>query len=419
MNRASQDDPLRILVVEDDEGDAVLVEAMLEDAGIAFVLSRARSVDEALAMLDVDCVLLDLGLPDSVGISGVLRIQETASPPALVVFTGMTGSDLGIEAVAAGAQDYLIKHEVGPDLLGRAVRYAVQRRFSDEQERTIYRNSIRALETARLERALLPTPKLVDPHLAVHVGYLPGGDGLLGGDFYDVVERADGTVAAIIGDVAGHGPAEAALGAALRTAWRTLVLAETSDELILPLVERVMVNERTKPETFTTVSQLVLSADRRSADLYLAGHHPPILLGPKATAIKPTARGRAMGIPIDTSWHSQRLELEDTWWLMLYTDGLLEATVLDRDAPAPDIRSGPVTVHLPRPRIGIEGLLEAVSAEYALGTDRITERILHRVHDLHGGRLVDDAAVLILGWSGRDEDGAAGRSATLADSAEW
>lgn len=419
MSRASQDKPIRILVVEDDDGDAILVEAMLEDAGAAVILSRARTIDEALTMLDVDCVLLDLGLPDADGVSGVLRIHETPAPPALVVFTGMTGSDLGIEAVAAGAQDYLVKQEVGPDLLIRAVRYAVQRRLSDEQERTIYRNTVRAHETARLERALLPTPALVDPHLAVHVGYLPGGDGLLGGDFYDVVERADGTVAAVIGDVAGHGPAEAALGATLRTAWRTLVLAETPDEAILPLVERVMVIERSKPETFTTLCQLVLSADRRSADLYLAGHHAPILLGAQATTIEPTARGRALGIPLDTSWHAQRLEFEDTWWLMLYTDGLLEATVLDRAPVARDLRDGPVTLHLPRPRIGLDGLLEAVSAEYLLGTDGLTERILRRVHDLHGGRLVDDAAVLILGWPGHVDVGAVRRSSTLADSAEW
>ena len=419
MSRASQDEPIRILVVEDDDGDALLVEVMLEDAGAAVTLTRARTIDEALTMLDVDCVLLDLGLPDSQGVCGVVRIQETLAPPALVVFTGMTGSDLGIEAVAAGAQDYLVKHEVGPDLLIRAVRYAVQRRRSDEQERTIYRSTVRAHETARLERALLPTPALVDPHLAVHVGYLPGGDGLLGGDFYDVVERADGTVAAVIGDVAGHGPDEAALGATLRTAWRTLVLAETPDGSILPLVERVMVNERSKPETFTTLCQVVLSADRRSADLYLAGHHPPILLGAQATAIAPTARGRALGVPLDTSWHAQRLELDDTWWLMLYTDGLLEATVLDRATGPGDLRQGPVTIRRPRPRIGLDGLLEAVSAEYVLGTDGLTERILRRVHDLHGGRLVDDAAVLILGWSGPVEGGAARRSSILADSAEW
>lgn len=408
---------MRILVVEDDDGDALLVQVLLEDAGIPLVLTRARSVDEALGMLDVDCILLDLGLPDSVGISGVQRIKMAGRTAALIVLTGMTSSDLGVEAVAAGAQDYLVKNEVTADLLARSVRYAIQRRISDEQERTILKNTLRARETARLERALLPTPSVVDPRLAVLVGYLPGGDGLLGGDFYDVVERADGSVAAIIGDVAGHGPDEAALGATLRTAWRTLVMAEVATSRILPLVERVMVNERTRPETFTTLCQVIVSADRHSAELFLAGHHPPILLGDISTSIEPTHRGRALGIPIDSTWGSQRIELEGDWWLMLYTDGLLEATL--REPTAFGSADPASAVRVARSRVGLDGLLRAVSTEFRLGTDALVERILRGVRELHGGRLVDDAAVLVLGWPGPGSDCKGQRSATLADSEEW
>ena len=79
---------------------------------------------------------------------------------------------------------------------------------------------------------------------------------MLGGDFYDVVERPDGTVLALVGDVCGHGPDEAALGATLRTAWRTLVLAEVPTVDILGLLERVLMAERARPEIFTTVSML-------------------------------------------------------------------------------------------------------------------------------------------------------------------
>jgi serine phosphatase RsbU (regulator of sigma subunit) len=408
--------PVRLLIVEDDDGDALLVEEHFADSNVPVALRRARSVDEALGMLDVDCVLLDLGLPDSAGISGVERIMATQNPPALVVLTGMTGSDLGIEAVAAGAQDYLVKDEVDANLLARSVRYAVQRRLSDEQERTIYKNSVRAQETARLERALLPTPSLIDPRLAVLVGYLPGGDGLLGGDFYDVVEREDGSVACVIGDVAGHGPDEAALGATLRTAWRTLVLAEVEPERILPLLERVMVNERSRPETFTTLCQVFISADRRSAQLHLAGHHAPILLAAESTSITPTHRGRALGIPVDSTWEPQSLAFDDGWWLMLYTDGLLEATVQEPEgagqAAVPSNRGG-------RARIGLDGLLSAVSAEFRCGTESLVERILRNVHAVHGGRLVDDAAVLIIGWPGHGDGGQGQRTATLADSEEW
>lgn len=417
MTEIGRTAPVRVLIVEDDDGDALLVEELFADTDLAVVLSRARTVAEALTRLDVDCVLLDLGLPDSAGLSGVERVRAAPQAPALVVLTGLTGSDKGVAALAAGAQDYLVKDDVDADVLARSVRYAVQRRLLDVQARTIYRSEIRAEETARLERALLPTPCVVDPRLAVHVGYLPGGNGLLGGDFYDVVERPDGSVLCIVGDVAGHGPDEAALGATLRTAWRTLVLAEIDETRILPLVERVLTNERSRPETFTTLCQVVVSADRSSARLYLAGHHAPILLGPASRAIEVTSRGPALGIPVDPVWRAQHVELGDAWWLMLYTDGLLEATILDHADGAPT----PPGDRVPRgtARLGLDGLLEAVDSEFRLGTADFVGRLLHHVRDAHGGRLVDDAAVLVVGWPGMSEDGSGERSATLADAEEW
>lgn len=422
MTDIGQTVPVRVLLVEDDDGDALLVEELFADADLAVSLSRARTVAEALLQLDVDCVLLDLGLPDAAGLSAVERVRASPEAPALVVLTGLTGSDVGVAALAAGAQDFLVKHDVDADMLARSVRYAVQRRLLDLQARTIYRSEIRAEETARLERALLPTPSIVDARLAVHVGYLPGGNGLLGGDFYDVVERSDGSVLCIVGDVAGHGPDEAALGATLRTAWRTLVLAEVDDSQILPLVERVLVNERSRPETFTTLCQVVVSADRSSASLYLAGHHAPILLGERSQGIDAECRGPALGIPVDLAWPAQHVELGEAWWLMLYTDGLLEATILDQADVAVDgdgAASARGAARRGVPRLGLEGLLEAVDAEFRLGTEDFVGRLLHTVRDAHGGRLVDDAAVLVVGWAGPSGDGGGQRSATLADSEEW
>ncbi|WP_255365070.1 response regulator, partial [Cellulosimicrobium sp. I38E] len=71
-------DELRILLVEDDDGDAILVEELLSDGDLTVELHRATTLDAALEMLasrPVDCVLLDLGLPDSVGLSAVERVR--------------------------------------------------------------------------------------------------------------------------------------------------------------------------------------------------------------------------------------------------------------------------------------------------------------------------------------------------------
>ncbi|MFD6163925.1 PP2C family protein-serine/threonine phosphatase [Oerskovia sp. NPDC060287] len=416
----SPEDLLRVLLVEDDDGDAILVEALLEDASVNVELHRATALDaalEKLGMHDVHCILLDLGLPDAVGLSAVERLQSRPNPPALVVLTGHTGIDLGVQAVAAGADDYLVKGEVDGDLLGRSVRYAVQRRRSKEQQRALYRSEVRAAETARLERALLPKALVSDERIAVMVGYIPGGNGLLGGDFYDAVERSDGSVLCLIGDVAGHGPDEAALGATLRTAWRTLVLSDVAPDQILPLVERVLVPERARPEVFVTLCQVVISADRSGVDLYLAGHMPPLLLQDSCSELPTTSRGRALGIPVGGGWSAEHVELEAPWALMLYTDGLIEATLAEDPAV-------PGTGFVPgapgrRERLGVAGLLAAVDTEITHGGEGLVERVFRRVRDLHGGPLADDAAVLVVGWGGPDQAARGERTATLADSDEW
>ncbi|MDQ0374405.1 PP2C family protein-serine/threonine phosphatase [Cellulomonas humilata] len=371
--------PIRLLLVEDDEGDAILVREHLADAGLHVDLLWVRTLDEAIDRLHVDIVLLDLGLPDAMGIAALERLLA-AGAPAVVVLTGLAGTDIGLAAVAAGAQDYLVKGEVDGETLGRSVRYAIQRRRLEDTDRALYRSLVRAEEVNRLERALLPTPSVVDQRLEVRVGYRAGRDGVLGGDFYDVVERPDGSVLALVGDVCGHGPDEAALGATLRTAWRTLVLAEVPTVDILGLLERVLISERARPEVFTTVSMLDVAADRASVDLYLAGHPVPLLLGAPSTLLPTHGRGRALGIPVSGGWSPVRLELDPSWRILLYTDGVLEATI----AGGTD-------------RVGKTGLLRIVDGAVAAQGD-LVERVLHDVRALHGGDLVDDAAVVVLGW---------------------
>ncbi|WP_240674994.1 PP2C family protein-serine/threonine phosphatase [Cellulomonas endophytica] len=409
---------LRVLLVEDDEGDAVLVREHLADAGLDVALVWARTLDEALGRLDADCVLLDLGLPDARGIDAVARLLAAGSPP-VVVLTGLTGTGAGLEAVAAGAQDYLVKQDVEPEALGRAVRYAVQRRRWETAERELFRSDVRARETLRLERALLPRPVLHDPDLVVEVAYRAGRDGVLGGDFYDVVERPDGTVLAVVGDVCGHGPDEAALGATLRTAWRTLVLADHAPGRLLALLERVLVSERADDAVFTTLAMLVVAPDRAGADLYLAGHPAALLVGPPARTLPVAARGRALGLPLGAGgWDPVHVDLAAGWRVLLHTDGLLEATlagtgerlgterlleVVDRVAgpsPASSASSGPVGDVGSAGSVGSvgsvgHGLLDRLDG--APSRAHLVDRVVDAVQALHGGPLVDDAALVLVG----------------------
>ena len=276
-------DLVRVLLVEDDHGDAFLVSELLREEGAPVEVHRAQSLAEGLALLasePFDCVLLDLGLPDASGLVALERLREAAPHLAHLVLTGDRDDQRGIDAVAAGAQDYIVKGSLGGDGLRRAIIYAVERRQADSVRQQLRAAEILAEEATRLERGLLPVPILNDPALLVGTGYRPGRERtLLGGDFYDLVHTPDGAVHLMIGDVSGHGADEAALGVCLRVAWRTQTLGGVDVERVLPTLQQVLVHERHAEEIFATVSTVTITADRTSAAVRSAGHPPPVLLG--------------------------------------------------------------------------------------------------------------------------------------------
>src|SRR4051794_30054678 len=134
----------------------------------------------------------------------------------MLVLTGLSDTARGLEAVAAGAQDYLVKGRVDGELLARSIRYAVERRRAELVQDELRTARHTAEESARLERGLLPRPIVSDSRVRVATGSRPGrARALLGGDFFDVVQTPDGTLHAVIGDVCGHDPDAAALGVCL------------------------------------------------------------------------------------------------------------------------------------------------------------------------------------------------------------
>jgi len=126
---------LRVLAVEDDAADAVLVREMLRDcASGRFEFEHApalKTAIECLAAGGVDCVLLDLSLPDARGLEALARIHEVAAEIPIVVFSARTDEDVAVRAVQEGAQDYLIKGQVDERLLARALQYAIERKRAE------------------------------------------------------------------------------------------------------------------------------------------------------------------------------------------------------------------------------------------------------------------------------------------------
>jgi serine phosphatase RsbU (regulator of sigma subunit) len=384
---------LTLLVIEDDPAGSLSVPRMLDAAGKPIRIRTARNLTEAERLLtdDVHCILLDLTLPTPGRAAGtedelatLKHVLELAPRHAVLALTGSGDAERGAEAVRVGAQDYLLREELDGRLLSRAIRYAVERKRSDTAERRLTESRLRAQENARLERGLLPTPLLDGSPLRFAARYRPGRSrALLGGDFYDTVRTPDGTVHAMIGDVCGHGPDEAALGVELRIAWRALTLAGLCGDQLLSTLQQVLEHERDNDEIFATLCTVDIAPDGRRAGLCLAGHPSPLIARPgrPAQLLPYEYGGPALGLLPQARWPRMQVELGAAWSLMLYTDGLIEGHVGEG-----------------KERLGQDGMVELVRRRLAEGLEgeELLRVTVNEVRDLNGGELTDDVAVLLL-----------------------
>jgi serine phosphatase RsbU (regulator of sigma subunit) len=221
-----------------------------------------------------------------------------------------------------------------------------------------------------------------------------GQQHLLGGDFYDVVEAADGWVHALIGDVCGRGPAEAALGVCLRVAWRTLVLAGRPADEILATLNQLLEHERQDDTMFATMCMMSVAPDRSVGWVRMAGHLPPLLVTRGGVLELQTPTSPPLGLGQVEHWPGTQVGLDGSWSVLLYTDGLIEGRIGKGSE-----------------RLGSEGLMDLIRATLraegngeagTAGTradDVLLDRVIEHVRALNGRDLDDDLAILALGYS--------------------
>ncbi|KPI04804.1 response regulator receiver modulated serine phosphatase [Actinobacteria bacterium OV450] len=401
---------LTLLVIEDDPAGGLTVPEILDSDGHRIRLRTARNLTEAARLLtqDVHCILLDLSLAGTAGGSGaglggagtvggagsrtavadqlaILReVLRIAPRHAVLVLTAEADAERAAEAVRVGAQDFLFRDELDGRLLSRAIRYAVERKRADIAQYKLAESKLRAQENARLERGLLPNPLLEGSDLRFAARYRPGRSrALLGGDFYDTVRTPDGTVHAMIGDVCGHGPDEAALGVELRIAWRALTLAGLCGDDLLSTLQEVLEVERPCEEIFATLCTVDISPDGRRAGLCLAGHPAPLISRPgrRAQLLPYENSGPALGLLPKARWPRRQVELGGAWSLMLYTDGLIEGRIGEG-----------------RERLGQDGMVEMINRhlDRGLSGEGLLEASVTEARRLNGGELTDDVAVVLL-----------------------
>ena len=138
MTTSTPPKQIRVLLVEDNPGDARLIVEMLRDVSDQFDLERVGQLEgalEALSRAAVDVVLLDLGLPDSQGLETFERTRERAGTEPIIVISGHDDEEMALAAVRSGAQDYLVKGRIEGQGLARVIRHAIERQRTDVQLR--------------------------------------------------------------------------------------------------------------------------------------------------------------------------------------------------------------------------------------------------------------------------------------------
>ncbi|HOP74137.1 MAG TPA: HD domain-containing protein [Bacillota bacterium] len=162
--------PIRLLLIEDDQEDVLLIRELLSDiGGQSFLLKYAGELEAGLEMAaagEVDIVLLDLSLPDSQGLETFIRLYGEIPGVPIVVMSGLNDERIALTAVREGAQDYLVKGHVDHNILARTIRYAIERKRVEEELRLSLEKLRRSLE--KTISAMSLAVEIRDPYTAGH-----------------------------------------------------------------------------------------------------------------------------------------------------------------------------------------------------------------------------------------------------------
>ena len=234
----------------------------------------------------------------------------------------------------------------------------------------------------RLEQALVPSLPVEHPGLEVRSQYRPGERHLrLSGDFIDVLDCGAEGVAVICGDVSGHGPKPAALGAMLRASWQALVVSGAVPVTIVESLRAVLERERKNPLTYATLCLAWIDARGEEVTLLSIGHPAPLLVAGREVTPLPATPMPPLGAVDWPVEEPLRMALPRGWRLFFYTDGLIEG----RAAPgSPE-------------RFGEQRLIEAVRRlDGDVDGVGSLDRLLADVEAAAGEPFADDVAVILV-----------------------
>ena len=317
---------VRVLLVESDGDDVARVSALIEEASApgfrAAEVVHVPQADAAPAELDArQCDVVLLGLSRAVARSGAAfdDIHRLDRMAPVVVLSGLDDDDVAVRAVQRGAQDYLVKDRLTPDLLARSIRYARERhRLLAEQTRRLQHELKIA---AFVQQSFLPSRMPAAP--GHDIGAHLHASGQVGGDFYDFIELGGDRVALALGDASGKGIPGAILMAETQGVLRAEAAGCATPLELVRTLNRALLHDRSQ-DRFVTLFYGVLEATTGRFTFVNAGH-PRAVLQEGDTESTLVSTGPPLRLFTDAAWEERTVRLHAGARLVVYSDGVTEA----------------------------------------------------------------------------------------------
>ena len=335
INALSTEEHINLLLVEDNPGDARLIEFYLEE--INDVTVDVKHVDtlalaiEALegrnAPSDIDLVFLDLSLPDSFGMDTFEKTFEAAGGTPIIVLTGQSDHEMAVKAVQAGSEDFLIKNELDERILSRTMRFAMERYRRRQTEAVLQSATDELNVAARIQLGLLPNKMPEIDGFDIAGVSFPAEK--VGGDYFDFIPMYGNRLGITIGDAMGHGLGPALMMAQTRACLRSLSRMCPTVDGVLELTNHILLEGMDDATCFVTLTLLRLDPRSKTLSYTNAGHpHGYVLSSVGEIKHHLDSTDLPLGVDPDSTFPTgDVIALSPGDVLFLYTDGVEDASV--------------------------------------------------------------------------------------------
>ena len=333
---------VRVCLVDDDEDYYVITRDLLAEIPsysfeITWIDTYERAIEE-IARSSFDVLVFDYRLGIKNGLDLLRQVLAKGVRAPVIMLTGQGDREIDMEAMKAGAADYLVKGKIDAVQFERSIRYSMER-FSTLEQLRASRDSLRTtsqqlekalgsineeLETAkRMQKSLLPQTFDAFPGVEFSGVYLPSG--AVGGDMYDVVQIDDTHVAFLMIDVCGHGVPAALITAMTKVSFTRYILKNDSPKSIFTQVNAELF--RFMPEgRYVTGFLAILDLTTKELAFSRAGHPPALHASARTRTVSYLTTGAPLiGCFSDSQFEETTTSVAAGDTIVFYTDGVAES----------------------------------------------------------------------------------------------